>query len=232
MDPKTLLTKPGSEMNLSGAQAICESLVQENIDVVFGIPGGGVIHLYHALPEYPIRHVLMRHEQAAIHAADAYARCTGRVGVCVVTSGPGATNLLTGLITALRDSSPVVALTGQSASAVIGTEAFQEVDITGITLPASKHNYLVTNISDLPRVLKEAFHIARTGCPGPVVVSVAADVQSAKMDYAYPETVDLPGYHTTAGETQPGTASARPMRTEPDTRGCGIQRFRTLCQEK
>jgi len=183
-------------MKLTGAQAVCECLVREGIETVFGIPGGGVIHLYHALPEYPIHHVLMRHEQAAIHAADGYARATGKVGVCIATSGPGATNLLTGLATALRDSSPVVAVTGQAPSPVLGTEAFQEVDITGITLPATKHNYLVTDVLKLPRVVREAFYIAYTGRPGPVLVTVAADVQAAAIDYVYPDDVDLPGYRS------------------------------------
>jgi acetolactate synthase I/II/III large subunit len=181
-------------MKLTGAQAIWESLVREGVDVAFGISGGAVIHLYHALPEYPIHHVLTRHEQAAAHAADGYARATGRVGVCVATSGPGATNLVTGLATAYMDSSPVVAITGQVATPVIGTDAFQEVDITGITLPITKHNYLVTDVEQLPTVLKEAFYIARTGRPGPVLVDIAKDVQAAVVEYEYPDEVCLPGF--------------------------------------
>ncbi len=173
---------------------VCESLVREEIETIFGIPGGGAIHLYHALPEYPIHHVLMRHERAAAHAADGYARATGKVGVCIATSGPGATNLLTGLATALRDSSPVVAITGQAPSPVLGTDAFQEVDIASITLPVTKHNYLVTDIQKLPRVIREAFYIARTGRPGPVLISVALDVQAAVIDYVYPNGVDFAGY--------------------------------------
>ena len=181
-------------MKLTGAQIVWESLVREGVEVVFGISGGTVIHLYHALPDYPIHHVLMRHEQAAAHAADGYARATGKVGVCMATSGPGATNLVTGLATAYMDSSPVVAITGQVATSVIGTDAFQEVDITGITLPVTKHNYLVTDIRELSTVLKEAFYIARTGRPGPVLIDIAKDVQMAELDYIYPDTVRLPGY--------------------------------------
>jgi acetolactate synthase-1/2/3 large subunit len=181
-------------MRLTGAQAVWESLVREGVDTAFGISGGAVIHLYHALPEYPIHHVLMRHEQGAAHAADGYARATGKVGVCIATSGPGATNLVTGLATASMDSSPVVAITGQVVTSVIGTDAFQEVDIVGISQPVTKHNYLVTDVEELPTVLKEAFYIARTGRPGPVLVDIAKDVQAAEFDYVYPDEVDLPGY--------------------------------------
>jgi acetolactate synthase-1/2/3 large subunit len=184
-------------MKLTGAQIVWESLVREGVEVVFGISGGAVIHLYHALPDYPIHHVLMRHEQAAAHAADGYARATGKVGVCIATSGPGATNLVTGLATAYMDSSPVVAITGQVPTSLIGKDAFQEVDITGITLPITKHNYLVTEIKALPMVIKEAFHIARTGRPGPVLIDIAKDVQAASLEYEYPEEVNLPGYRPT-----------------------------------
>jgi acetolactate synthase-1/2/3 large subunit len=181
-------------MRRTGAQIVWEGLVQEGVDTVFGISGGAVIHLYHALPDYPIHHVLMRHEQAAAHAADGYARASGKVGVCIATSGPGATNLVTGLATAYMDSSPVVAITGQVGTPAIGTDAFQEVDITGITLPITKHNYLVTEAQELAAVIKEAFHIARTGRPGPVLIDIAKDVQAAEVDFAYPEEVCLPGY--------------------------------------
>ena len=181
-------------MRLTGAQIVWESLVREGVEVAFGITGGAVIHLYHALPDYPIHHVLTRHEQGAAHAADGYARATGKVGVCIATSGPGATNLVTGLATAFMDSSPIVAITGQVATPVIGTDAFQEVDITGITLPVTKHNYLVTDVEDLATVIKEAFHIARTGRPGPVLIDIAKDVQAAETEYVYPEELDLPGY--------------------------------------
>jgi acetolactate synthase-1/2/3 large subunit len=181
-------------MRLTGAQVLWESLEREGVETIFGISGGAVIHLYHALPDYPIHHVLMRHEQAAAHAADGYARATGQVGVCIATSGPGATNLVTGLATAYMDSSPVVAITGQVATPFIGTDAFQEVDITGITLPITKHNYLVTDIQELPTVIKEAFYIARTGRPGPVLIDIAKDVQAAEIEYVYPDEIDLPGY--------------------------------------
>ena len=147
-------------MKLTGAQVLWESMVREGVDTIFGSSGGTVIHLYDALPDYPIHHVLARHEQGAAHAADGYARATGKVGVCIATSGPGATNLVTGLATAYMDSIPLVAITGQVPTPIIGTDAFQEVDITGITLPVTKHNYLVTDIHELPTVVREAFHIA------------------------------------------------------------------------
>jgi acetolactate synthase-1/2/3 large subunit len=181
-------------MKLNGAHIVWESLVREGVEVVFGISGGTVIHIYHALPEYPIHHVLMRHEQAAAHAADGYARATGKVGVCMATSGPGATNLVTGIATAHMDSSPVVAITGQVATPFIGKDAFQEVDITGITLPITKHNYLVTDINELAMTIKEAFYIARTGRPGPVLIDIAKDVQAAELEYEEPPEVCLPGY--------------------------------------
>ena len=181
-------------MKLNGAHIIWESLVREGVEVVFGISGGAVIHIYHALPEYPIHHVLMRHEQAAAHAADGYARATGKVGVCLATSGPGATNLVTGIATAYMDSSPVVAITGQVPTPVIGKDAFQEVDITGITLPITKHNYLVTDINELAMTIKEAFYIARTGRPGPVLIDIAKDVQAAELEYEEPSEVSLSGY--------------------------------------
>ncbi|MBN1888584.1 MAG: biosynthetic-type acetolactate synthase large subunit, partial [Thermoflexales bacterium] len=181
-------------MQLTGAQAVWESLVREGVKTIFGILGAKVIPLYHALPDYPIHNVITRHEQGAAHAADGYARATGRVGVCIATSGPGATNLVTGLSTAYMDSSPVVAITGQVNKKDIGTDAFQEVDITGITLPITKHNYLVTEAEDLPTVLREAFYIARTGRPGPVLVDIAVSAQTVKIDYEYPDEVHLPGY--------------------------------------
>jgi acetolactate synthase-1/2/3 large subunit len=181
-------------MRLNGARIVWESLIREGVEVVFGISGGAVIHLYHALPEYPIHHVLMRHEQAVAHAADGYARATGKVGVCLATSGPGATNLVTGIATAHMDSSPVVAITGQVATPFIGKDAFQEVDITGITLPITKHNYLVTDVNELAMTIKEAFYIARTGRPGPVLIDIAKDVQAAELEYEEPSEVSLPGY--------------------------------------
>jgi acetolactate synthase-1/2/3 large subunit len=187
-------------MKLTGAQAVWESLVHEGVDMIFGFSGGAVLHLYHLLPEYPFHHVLVRHEQAAAHAADGYARSTGKVGVCIATSGPGATNLVTGLATAYMDSSPVVAITGQVAKSAIGTDAFQEVHITGITLPITKHNYLVTDARELPTVIKEAFHIARTGRPGPVLIDITKDAQIAEIEYVYPDEVHLPGYRLPEGD--------------------------------
>ncbi|MGQ9683127.1 MAG: biosynthetic-type acetolactate synthase large subunit [Anaerolineae bacterium] len=184
-------------MKLTGAQMVWESLVREGVDTIFGISGGKVLHLYNALPQYPLHHVLMRHEQAAAHAADGYARASGKVGVCLATSGPGATNLVTGIATANMDSSPIVAITGQVATPFIGKDAFQEVDITGITLPITKHSYLVTKIADLPQVLREAFYLARTGRKGPVLVDIAQDVQAASADYEYPPEPVLPGYRPT-----------------------------------
>ncbi len=181
-------------MKLTGAEAIIESLKNEKVDVVFGYPGGAVLTLYDALYQADFRHILTKHEQGAVHAADGYARATGKVGVVIATSGPGATNLVTGIATAYMDSIPLVAITGQVAVPLIGRDSFQEADIRGITTPITKHNYLVKKVEDLPRVLKEAFYIARTGRPGPVVVDVAKDVFAASLDYQYPQEVKLRGY--------------------------------------
>ena len=160
-------------MKLTGAQIVCESLLREGVEVAFGIPGGAVLPLYGAIAEYPrLRHILVRHEQTASMAADGYARATGRVGVCIATSGPGATNLVTGIACAQMDSVPIVAITGQVPRAAIGRDAFQETDVTGITLPITKHNYLVMRASEIPMAIKEAFHIASTGRPGPVLVDI------------------------------------------------------------
>jgi acetolactate synthase-1/2/3 large subunit len=182
-------------MKMTGAQIVWESLLKEGVEVVFGFPGGAIIPLYDALPEYSrIRHVLVRHEQGAAHAADGYARATGRVGVCMATSGPGATNLVTGITNAFLDSVPMVAITAQVARSSIGRDAFQEVDTTGITLPITKHNYLVLDIGSLARVLKESFHLARTGRPGPVLIDIPKDLFSDEVEYIYPEKVNLAGY--------------------------------------
>jgi acetolactate synthase-1/2/3 large subunit len=179
----------------TGAQIIWECLVREGADVVFGYPGGAIMPAYDALLEYPVHHVLVRHEENAAFAADGYARASGKVGVCMATSGPGATNLVTGLAGAMMDSIPVVAITGQVASHLVGTDAFQETDMTGVTLTITKHNYLVTDVKDLARTLKEAFYIARTGRPGPVLVDVCKDVQFASTDFDYDAIeVKLPGY--------------------------------------
>jgi len=184
-------------MKMTCAQAVIESLKLEGVDVVFGYPGGAVLPIYDVLRSSNIRHVLVRHEQAAAHAADGYARSTGRVGVCMATSGPGATNLVTGIATAYMDSIPLVAITGQVPVDMIGKDVFQEIDITGATEPFTKHNYLVKEGEDLPRVLKEAFHIARTGRPGPVLIDIPIDVQQTIIDFEYPDRVILKGYRPT-----------------------------------
>ncbi|MEL7638290.1 MAG: biosynthetic-type acetolactate synthase large subunit [Solidesulfovibrio sp.] len=184
-------------MELTGAQILLESLRREDVEVVFGFPGGAVIDIYDQLPNYPLKHVLARHEQGAIHAADGYARASGRVGVCLVTSGPGATNAVTGIATAYMDSVPVVIVTGQVPTPLIGNDAFQEVDIVGITRPCTKHNYLVKDVRDLARVIKEAFYLAATGRPGPVLIDLPKDVQQAKCEYKYPKTIKMRSYNPT-----------------------------------
>src|SRR5436309_10470450 len=172
-----------SEM-LSGAEILCRALVDAGVEVIFGYPGGAIMPFYHALPDHPrLRHILVRHEQAAAHAADGYARASGRAGVCVATSGPGATNLVTGLATAHMDSSPVVAITGQVPRAMIGRDAFQETDIVGITLPITKQNYLVQHAAELAGVVREALAVAQQGRPGPVLIDVPKDVQNQKTTY-------------------------------------------------
>ncbi len=185
-------------MKMTGAQILCEGLLKEGVEVIFGIPGGATLPLYDTLSQYPqLRHALVRHEQAAAHAADGYARATGKVGVCLATSGPGATNLVTGIATAYLDSSPIVAITGQVARHFIGKDAFQETDITGITLPITKHNYLVLDVDSLAEVIKESFHLARTGRPGPVLIDIPRDVFMEQTEFHYPSRVNLPGYKPT-----------------------------------
>jgi acetolactate synthase-1/2/3 large subunit len=184
-------------MKLTGAQIFFECLKREGVEVIFGFPGGAVIDIYHEMPKHDIRHILVRHEQGAAHMADGYARATGRVGVCLVTSGPGATNTVTGIATAYMDSVPMVVFTGQVPTALIGNDAFQEVDIVGITRPCTKHNYLVKDVNDLARVIKEAFYLARTGRPGPVLVDLPKDVMQAVTEFRYPRKVDLQGYRPT-----------------------------------
>jgi len=185
-------------MKMTGAQILCEGLLKEGVEVIFGIPGGSTLPLYDTLPQYPqLRHILVRHEQCAAHAADGYARATGKVGVCLATSGPGATNLVTGIATAYLDSSPVVAITGQVARPYIGKDAFQETDITGITLPITKHNYLVLDVNSLAEVVKESFHLARTGRPGPVLIDIPRDIFMEPAEFRYPSKVNLPGYKPT-----------------------------------
>lgn len=180
---------------MNGAQMVVKALEDSGVETMFGIPGGTVIHLYDAIYDSKINHILMRHEQAAAHAADGYARAGKKPGVCVATSGPGATNLVTGLATANMDSAPVVAITGQVATNVIGTDAFQEADIVGATLPLIKHSMQVRSPEQIPLAIKKAFFIASTGRPGAVLVDVPANVQKAVGDYNFPEKVELPGYH-------------------------------------
>ena len=184
-------------MKMTGAQAIIESLKREQVQVVFGYPGGSVLTLYDELYKAKFPHILTGHEQGAIHAADGYARVTGKPGVCFATSGPGVCNMVTGIATANMDSIPLVVISGQVATNLIGRDSFQEADISGITTPITKHNYLVKNVKELPRVLKEAFYIATTGRPGPVLVDVAKDVFDESFDYEYPEEVHLRGYSGT-----------------------------------
>ncbi len=181
---------------MTGAQIIVEALKREGVDIIFGYPGGAVIDIYDELYRTPeIKHVLVRHEQGATHAADGLARSTGKVGVCLVTSGPGATNTVTGIATAYMDSIPLVVFTGQVPTKLIGNDAFQEVDITGITRPCTKHNFLVKRIEDLAWTIKAAFHIARTGRPGPVLVDIPKDIQQAKTEFYYPEEIKLRSYN-------------------------------------
>jgi len=184
-------------VELTGSQILLESLKLEGVDTVFGYPGGAVINIYDDLFDSSIAHVLARHEQAAVHAADGYARCTGKVGVVIATSGPGATNTVTGIATAYMDSIPLVIITGQVPTPLIGNDAFQEADICGITRPCTKHNFLIQDIRDLARTLKEAFFIARSGRPGPVLIDLPKDIQVAKSKFNYPEKVDIRGYKPT-----------------------------------
>jgi len=182
---------------LTGAQIVIESLIAEGVDVVFGYPGGAILPTYDALLDSKITHVLVRHEQGATHMAEGYARVSGRPGVVIVTSGPGATNAVTGIADAYMDSTPMVVISGQVGTALIGNDAFQEVDFVGITRPCSKHNYLVKDVKDLARIVKEAFYIARTGRPGPVIIDIPKDVQQAECLYQYPEKVDIRGFKPT-----------------------------------
>ena len=180
-----------------GAQILLECLKREGVEVMFGYPGGQVLPIFDSLYDSDIKFILTRHEQAAAHAADGYARATGKVGVCLATSGPGATNLVTGIATAFMDSIPMVAITGQVKSFLIGNDAFQEADVTGITRPITKHNYLVKDIKDLARIIREAFYIASTGRPGPVVVDIPSDIQMQDAGFIWPETVDIRSYKPT-----------------------------------
>jgi len=181
-------------MKMTGAQALIKSLEMEGVEVMFGLPGGAILPVYDPLIDSSIRHILVRHEQGAGHMASGYAHVTGRPGVAMVTSGPAATNIVTALCDAYMDSVPMVVVTGQVAYTSIGTDAFQEADTTGITMPVTKHNWLIADAQDIPRVIREAFHVATTGRPGPVLVDLPKDVANAPMDWYWPESVDLPGY--------------------------------------
>ncbi|MBE0690189.1 MAG: biosynthetic-type acetolactate synthase large subunit, partial [Anaerolineae bacterium] len=195
---------------LSGAEILLECLIEEGVHYIFGYPGGAILPTYDALSKYPqLHHVLVRHEQNAAHMADGFARATGKVGVAMATSGPGATNLVTGIATAMMDSSPIVCITGQVPRSVIGTDAFQEVDVTGITLPITKHNYLVMDVHEVADTIREAFYIAKTGRPGPVLVDIPKDVQNEKIEWEYPTTpIMLPGYRPPAMASEDDVAAA------------------------
>ncbi len=188
---------------MKGAQILVEALQREGVEYIFGYPGGAVLPTFDVLYEAPIKFILTRHEQGAAHAADGYARATGKVGVCIATSGPGATNLVTGIATAYMDSIPIVAITGQVKTSLIGNDAFQEADVTGITRPITKHNYLVKDARDLARVIKEAFYIASTGRPGPVLIDLPVDVQIQEVEFEWPDKIELPGYRV---QTEPHPA--------------------------
>jgi acetolactate synthase-1/2/3 large subunit len=181
-------------MKKTGAEILWECLIREGVELVFGYPGGANMPIYDALLSYPIHHVLVRHEQGAAHMADGYARASGKIGVAIATSGPGATNLVTGIATAMMDSSPVIFITGQVAAHLIGGDAFQEVDVTGITIPITKHNYLVTRADEIADVVTEGFYIARSGRPGPVLIDICKNAQVDKAEIVYSKEVKLPGY--------------------------------------
>jgi acetolactate synthase-1/2/3 large subunit len=199
---------------MTGAEIFVKALSDMGVDVVFGYPGGAVLNIYDALfQNTKVRHVLVRHEQGGVHAADGYARASGKTGVCIVTSGPGATNTVTGLLTALMDSAPVVVITGQTISPMLGKDAFQEADVTGITYPVVKHSYLVRDADDIPRILREAFHIATTGRPGPVLIDVPKDVSQGPCTAELVDEVDLPGYHIPTHADEPSLAAAARLLT-------------------
>lgn len=184
---------------MRGAKMVVESLLAEGVDTIFGYPGGAILHVYDELHQAQDRlnHILVRHEQGAVHAAEGYARATGQVGVCLVTSGPGATNVVTGLANALMDSTPIVVISGQVPTEMIGNDAFQEADMVGITRPCTKYNYLVRNVKELPQIIKEAFYLARSGRPGPVLIDLPKDVTAQEYPFVYPDRVDLPSYRPT-----------------------------------
>lgn len=190
-------TKMEEDKLYTGSEILLRCLVAEGVEIIFGYPGGAVLPIYDSLYDGHVRHLLARHEQGAIHAADGYARATGKPGVVIATSGPGATNLVTGIATAMMDSIPLICITGNVATHLLGTDAFQEADITGITMPITKHNYLVRDVKDLPRIVKEAFTIATSGRPGPVLIDIPKDVSMAKSTFYYPESVHIRGFQPT-----------------------------------
>src|SRR5574337_1656095 len=190
-------------MKRTGAQIVWECLVRQGVQYAFGYPGGAILPTYDAMLAYPIHHVLVRHEQGATHMADGYARASGKVGVAIATSGPGATNMVTGIATAMMDSSPIVCITGQVGSKLIGSDAFQETDITGITLPITKHNYLVTRPQEIARTIREAFYIAKSGRPGPVLIDITKDAQQGTCKFDWDAAApQLPGYRPDLSPTQ------------------------------
>ena len=193
---------------MTGASALVKALEMTGVDVMFGIPGGAILPAYDPIYDSSIRHILVRHEQGGGHAASGYAHATGKVGVCLATSGPGATNLVTPLADAQMDSIPVVAITGQVASGAIGTDAFQEADIRGITMPVTKHNFLITDPKDIPTAIAQAFHIARSGRPGAVLVDIAKDALQMETEFNYPEKIDLPGYNPQISPTEKSLINA------------------------
>src|SRR5688572_13577644 len=186
---------PGKVKVTTGGDKVVQCLEREGVEIVFGLSGGAAMPIFDALVDSNVKLVLVRHEQGATHMADGFARATGRPGVALVTSGPGATNTVTGLLTALMDSVPMIVLTGQTIRPMLGKDAFQEADVTGITYPVVKHSYLVRNVNDIPRIMREAFHIATTGRPGPVLIDLPKDVTSGPCNAPWVDSVELPGYH-------------------------------------
>ncbi len=218
---------PAPSAPMTGAASLIRSLEEAGVDTVFGIPGGAILPAYDPLLDSTrIRHVLVRHEQGAGHAAEGYALATRRVGVCMATSGPGATNLVTPIADAHMDSVPIVAITGQVPSAAIGTDAFQEADIRGITMPITKHNYLVTDPDEIPRTIAEAFHIAGTGRPGPVLVDVSKDALQATTQFNWPAEIDLPGYRPTTRPHSKQVRGGRPTDRRRQSPGV-LRRWRS-----
>lgn len=205
MDPQLEIVptpRTSSSEFFTGSEILLRSLIEENVEIIFGYPGGAVLPIYDSLYDGHVRHMLARHEQGAVHAADGYARATGKPGVVMATSGPGATNLVTGIATAMMDSIPLVCITGNVPLNLLGTDAFQEADITGITMPITKHNYLVRSVEEIPQIVKEAFYIATTGRPGPVLIDIPKDVSQAKHTFSYPEKISIRGFREPASPNQ------------------------------